>query len=117
MIQAILAWSNKSSLKTYSSVYFSKQQNETGYFCGMTLHIVETSSPFFGFLYRDRNSNHEKASGNCCQIPISNHFGFGTTISLQGEVELGFNKHKNLCIIIEPFQLHLHPHSKFSFEN
>ena len=25
------------SLKTYSTGYFSKQQNETGYFCGMTL--------------------------------------------------------------------------------
>ena len=25
------------SLKTYSTGYFCKQQNETGYFCGMTL--------------------------------------------------------------------------------
>ena len=25
------------SLKTYSTGYFSKLQNETGYFCGMTL--------------------------------------------------------------------------------
>ena len=25
------------SLKTYSTGYFRKQQNETGYFCGMTL--------------------------------------------------------------------------------
>ena len=25
------------SLKTYRNWYFSKQQNETGYFCGMTL--------------------------------------------------------------------------------
>ena len=25
------------SFKTYSTGYFSKQQNETGYFCGMTL--------------------------------------------------------------------------------
>ena len=24
------------SLKTYNTGYFSKQQNETGYFCGMT---------------------------------------------------------------------------------
>ena len=26
------------SIKTYSSGYFRKQQNETGYFCGMTLN-------------------------------------------------------------------------------
>ena len=26
------------SLKTYSTGYFSKRQNETGYFCGMTLN-------------------------------------------------------------------------------
>ena len=29
--------SKVTSLKTYSAGYFSKQQNETGYFCGMTL--------------------------------------------------------------------------------
>ena len=28
------------SLKTYSTGYFSKQQNETGYFCGMALVII-----------------------------------------------------------------------------
>ena len=28
------------SLKTYSTGYFSKQQNETGYFCGMTLYLL-----------------------------------------------------------------------------
>ena len=27
------------SLKTYSTGYFSKQQKETGYFCGMTLQV------------------------------------------------------------------------------
>ena len=30
-------FSKVASLKTYSTVYFSKQQNETGYFCEMTL--------------------------------------------------------------------------------
>ena len=30
-------FSKIASLKTYSIGYFSKQQNETGYFCGMTL--------------------------------------------------------------------------------
>ena len=28
------------SLKTYSTVYFRKQQNETNYFCGMTLVVL-----------------------------------------------------------------------------
>ena len=31
-------------LKTYSTGYFSKQQNETGYFCGMTLHKINSLS-------------------------------------------------------------------------
>ena len=31
-------FSKIASLKTYSTGYFSKQQNETGYFCGMTLN-------------------------------------------------------------------------------
>jgi len=26
--------------KTYSTCYFRKQQNETGYFCGMTLFFI-----------------------------------------------------------------------------
>ena len=30
-------FSKIASLKTYSTGYFSKQQNETGYFSGMTL--------------------------------------------------------------------------------
>ena len=30
-------FSKIASLKTYRHGYFSKQQNETGYFCGMTL--------------------------------------------------------------------------------
>ena len=30
-------FSKIASLKTYSTSYLSKQQNETGYFCGMTL--------------------------------------------------------------------------------
>ena len=30
--------SKVASLKTYSAGYFSKQQNETCYFCGMTLN-------------------------------------------------------------------------------
>ena len=34
-IYKIFSWI--ASLKTYSTGYFSKQQNETGYFCGMTL--------------------------------------------------------------------------------
>ena len=29
-------FSKVESLKTYITGYFSKQQNETGYFCGMT---------------------------------------------------------------------------------
>ena len=29
-------FSEIASLKTYSTGYFRKQQNETGYFCGMT---------------------------------------------------------------------------------
>ena len=33
-------FSKIASLKTYSTGYFSKQQNETGYFCGMTLYIL-----------------------------------------------------------------------------
>ena len=33
-------FSKITSLKTYSTGYFSKQQNETGYFCGMTLLMV-----------------------------------------------------------------------------
>ena len=28
------------ALKTYSTCYFINQQNETGYFCGMTLYIT-----------------------------------------------------------------------------
>ena len=34
-IYKIFSWI--ASLKTYSHGYFHKQQNETGYFCGMTL--------------------------------------------------------------------------------
>ena len=34
-IYKIFSWI--ASLKTYSTCYFSKQQNETGYFCGITL--------------------------------------------------------------------------------
>ena len=33
-------FSQIASLKTYRYGYFSKQQNETGYFCGMTLYNV-----------------------------------------------------------------------------
>ena len=35
-------FSKIASLKTYSTGYFSEQQNETGYFCGMTLFIKES---------------------------------------------------------------------------
>ena len=37
-IYKIFSWI--ASLKTYSTGYFSKQQNETGYFCGMTLNSI-----------------------------------------------------------------------------
>ena len=46
-----------SSFKTYSTGYFRKQQNETGYFCGMTLCIntwstqLNKSIKFFYFLF------------------------------------------------------------------
>ena len=33
-------FSQIASLKTYSTGYFSIQQNETGYFCGMTLEVI-----------------------------------------------------------------------------
>ena len=33
-------FSKIASLKTYRHGYFSKQQNETGYFCGMTLYTL-----------------------------------------------------------------------------
>ena len=33
-------FSKIASLKTYRHGYFSKQKNETGYFCGMTLCIM-----------------------------------------------------------------------------
>ena len=36
-IYKIFSWI--ASLKTYKHGYFSKQQNETGYFCGMTLQF------------------------------------------------------------------------------
>ena len=36
--EVTLGISKVASLKTYSTGYFSKQQNETGYFCGMTLY-------------------------------------------------------------------------------
>ena len=34
-------FSEIASLKTYRTGYFSKQQNETGYFCGITQHFTE----------------------------------------------------------------------------
>ena len=36
-------FSKIASLKTYRHGYFSKQQNETGYFCGMTLHYLKSA--------------------------------------------------------------------------
>ena len=37
-------FSKIASLKTYRHGYFSKQQDETGYFCGMTLCITSLHS-------------------------------------------------------------------------
>ena len=44
------------SLKTYSTGYFSKQQNESGYFCGMTLvlDLFCTYIIYFFFAGRER---------------------------------------------------------------
>ena len=36
-------FSSIASLKTYSTGYFSKQQNESGYFCGMTLDMIASN--------------------------------------------------------------------------
>ena len=42
-------FSQIASLKTYSTGYFSKQQNETGHFCGMTLgNFTLYYSSYFG---------------------------------------------------------------------
>ena len=46
-------FSSIASLKTYSTGYFSKQQNETGYFCGMTL--LGCGHPW-KLLYWEKNS-------------------------------------------------------------
>ena len=54
-IYKIFSWI--ASLKTNRHGYFSKQQNETGYFCGMTLCIntwgtqLNKSAQFFYFLF------------------------------------------------------------------
>ena len=39
VIHAIYKFYPRFFFKTYSTGYFRKQQNETGYFCGMTLDI------------------------------------------------------------------------------
>ena len=44
--------SSVSFFKTYSTGYFRKQENESGYFCGMTLVVI---FQFFFCIFIDKN--------------------------------------------------------------